>query len=889
MNLAAEIDKALRAQFQFRKTRGDWLQEGLCPQCGKREAFCAAKEPKIVRCGRADRCGWEDSVRNLLPELFEAWSDRFPATEENPTAAADAYLLHERGLDLRLLRGRYSQELYRDRASGEVGATVRFPIADTWWERIIDRPGRFERKAHFQPRGQWRGHCWMPNGTTFETLAEAERIFVTEGIFDAAAIAQVDLAAVSNMSTGPYPEHFLDQLRTACEAAGRKDRPELVFAFDVGAAGVFYSRKHVARARREGWEAGAAQVRPDGEGTKLDWNDLLLRHQGWKGEPDQAPLGDAKIEEYLHNGAITIAEEPHEKARLIVDRAQGRARAVSSFDMRHGNRIFWVKVKPDEETGKPQIEHYEIANCAFRLLYRERDEIADETNYFLQIDFPFESAPVKARFSSAACANGAEFKKRLLAFAGMWSGTPDQLDRIIKHQTRRLKVVEPVGFTGYSRDHHAWVFGELAVCRGRVLYVNSENYFDIGRKAVKLRSSERVLDIAYDPDRIGFDWLPELYTAFGPRGLIALAFFVMSLFAVQIRDRHKSLGFLEITGPAGSGKTTLVEFLWKLMGRAGYEGFDPNKGTRAFLSRSFVKVSNLPIGLIEGGRDDERRSHFRQFDFNELLVLFNGRSPRGIGRKSGGFETEEPPFLGSIYLMQNERIDAIPAVLERLMSMAIDKARWNEDTRAAAHRLESWPIEDVSGTIVHIVRQEADFLPFFFDRFKHHDAQMGKRVEGLTNARPIKCHSQLAAALEALPRLFPDRCKQAWIDEAIVEIDRMALDRQQSAGADHPLVAEFWEKVDFLLSKETVDQHENGQSLNRSRKPDQLIAINMPDFEGRCRNNGILPPRMDDLKKVLRGSKSRRFLARKPVNPPQGKSQDCWVFEQPREGKAPII
>ena len=90
MNLEAEILKGLQAQYQFRKTKGAWLQEGTCPACNKREAFCAAKDPKIVRCGRQDRCGWEITVRDALPDLFEDWSKRFPETEENPTATADA-------------------------------------------------------------------------------------------------------------------------------------------------------------------------------------------------------------------------------------------------------------------------------------------------------------------------------------------------------------------------------------------------------------------------------------------------------------------------------------------------------------------------------------------------------------------------------------------------------------------------------------------------------------------------------------------------------------------------------------------------------------------------------------------------------------------------------
>jgi len=894
MNLADEVIKALKRDFGFKKTRGEWLQEGTCPQCNKREAFCAAKEPKIVRCGRSERCGWEDTVRNLLPELFEDWSNRFPTTEDNPDAAAEAYLVHERGLDMRFLRGKFSQELFRDRDTGQTSATIRFPITEdllggSWWERIIDKPGRFSKKAHFKPRSNWSGHCWMPNGTTLSTLAKADEIWIAEGIFDAVALTQgAKVAAVSNMSVNPYPEHFLKALADHLAAEGIASRPRLVFAFDVGAAGVFYTKKHIKRAFREGWQATAAQVRPDGEGSKLDWNDLLLRQQAFQGAAEDGPLGPAAIATYLHNGAITIAETPMQKARLIVDRAQSKARAISSFDMRHGNRIFWVRVKHDDDTGGNQIDLTEIANCAFRLLYRERDEIADETNYFLKIDFPDRAAEVKARFSSAACANSGEFKKRLMAFAGMWSGSAEQLDRLMKNQTRRLKVVEPIGFTGYSQAHRAWVLGDLAVHQGRVLKVNSENYFDVGKHAVKLRSAERMLSIDYDPDQLKFDWLDDVWTAYGPRGMIALAFWVMSIFAVQIRKRHKSLGFLEITGPPGSGKSTLIEFLWKLMGRDSYEGFDPNKATRAALARNMVKVANLPVGLIESGRDDGGRSHSRQFDPNELLVLYNGRSPRSLGKKTGGNETEEPPFLGSIYLVQNERIDAIPAVLERLMSMAIDKSLWGPGTKEAAQRLEGWPLEECSGTIVHVARKEKPFLEFFFDRFAHHDENMGKRVEGLTNARPIKCHSQLAAAIEALPKLFPN-CRQEWVEQTIAEVDRMALDRQQSAGGDHPLVSDFWEKVDYLIGRENETDHAEGKSLNRHRKADDFLAINLPDFEARCRQAGIFPPPLDQLKKLLRGSKSRRWLATKAVNPPIGKAQQCWIFEQPQAAKAPII
>jgi energy-coupling factor transporter ATP-binding protein EcfA2 len=348
--------------------------------------------------------------------------------------------------------------------------------------------------------------------------------------------------------------------------------------------------------------------------------------------------------------------------------------------------------------------------------------------------------------------------------------------------------------------------------------------------------------------------------------MVALAFFVMSLFAVQIRLREKSIGFLEITGPPGSGKSTLVEFLWKLFGRSGYEGFDPNKATPAFLARSLIKVSNMPVGLIEGGRQDDKRGGHRQFDYNELLVLFNGRSPRGTGQKSNGVETNEPPFLGTIYLVQNERIDAIPAVLERLMSMAIDKGGRNEATREAAIRLEQWPMERLSGTIVHIVRNEAKWLQFYFERSEFHERDMRTRVEGLHNDRVIKNHRQLAAAVESLPHLFP-AIRPEWVAETLHLIEALALDRQMSVGGDHPLVADFWEKVEYLVARESADAHGEGKSLNQARNKDALFAIQLPEFEARCRNAGLAPPHLDNLKKVLRSSP--RELDRKKVNNPE--------------------
>ena len=37
------------------KARGDWLQQGKCPACNKKELFTNKEQPWIVRCGRENK------------------------------------------------------------------------------------------------------------------------------------------------------------------------------------------------------------------------------------------------------------------------------------------------------------------------------------------------------------------------------------------------------------------------------------------------------------------------------------------------------------------------------------------------------------------------------------------------------------------------------------------------------------------------------------------------------------------------------------------------------------------------------------------------------------------------------------------------------------------
>ena len=237
-DLHSDITKRLLQDYGFKQKKG-WLQEGKCPDCRHKELFTKADSPWVLWCGRKNNCGAEIHVKEIYRDLFEAWSERFPITETNPHAAADAHLQHSRGFPLKRLQGAYTQEWYQNRERNIGSATVRFPLPNgAWWERLIDRPERFGKmKARFAPGKKIHGQWWAMD----DSAAEPKELWLTEGIFDTISLELTGVSSRALLSCNNYPEQALAELAQTCAVTGR-ERPVLIFALDDGAAGKQYMR-----------------------------------------------------------------------------------------------------------------------------------------------------------------------------------------------------------------------------------------------------------------------------------------------------------------------------------------------------------------------------------------------------------------------------------------------------------------------------------------------------------------------------------------------------------------------------------------------------------------------------------------------------------------------
>ena len=891
--LQQEILKRLKADFRFKET-GSTLTQGVCPGagCGKKELWTYSENPWVLKCNRLDKCGHEVKVKELYRDLFENFNDRFKPTTLDPMATANAYMDFARGLDSTKMKGWYRQEKYwNPKGVGKTGtATVRFDIdleAGVYMERFVepltikqDDGSTITRKQHMG--GKYSGLWWHPPGMTIDP---GDEVWLVEACIDACSLYLSGIKAVATFSAHHYPAKKLEEYKGV--------NIKWIWALDNDNAGRTAIRKHVRRMEKDGHIFSAALIPSTGRGKK-DYNDAHKADE----------LSDKHIEKYSFEGNLLLAKTALDKALMIWARYHR-----NGFDFEFNNRLFWYGIdiekygkavesitSSDEGHNMTKVEIMEkaaiqsgglieIANCYPEFLYFQVNALTDESWYYSRVRFPHGARPVKNTFTGAQLSAPTEFKKRLLSIAAgsLYTGGKGQLDYFLKRKLEGIKTVDTVDFIGYSKEHKAYVFNDRAIVEGNVVEMNDEDYFHLGNTSLKSLNQSVQLTIGEQSD-YNSDWVQMLWESFGAKGMVAVSFWLGSLFAEQIRGIHKSYPFLEIVGPPDAGKSTLLEFLWKLVGRLDYEGFDPSKSTMAARARNFAQVSNLPIALIEGDRDEDT-AKAKGFDWDELKTAYNGRPFRARGMKTGGNETYEPPFRGAIVIAQNADVNASDAIQSRIVHIGFDRSTHTETSRKAAERLENTPLEQVSYFLQMACMAEKKIIETVRLRKPFHEKELILH-EGIKPGRIAKTHSQILSLTDALADLINLTDQQR--KEMHSTVCELAIERQKSVVADHPLVAEFWETYDYLNPGKN-----GGQRLNHARDPNR-IAINFNDFVRLAQREGQQIPAIADLKRHLKSSKTRKFLdtrtVRSALQDDFGQSRDltlrCWIFEQdPRQGQ----
>ncbi|AZD84736.1 hypothetical protein C4K14_1902 [Pseudomonas chlororaphis subsp. aureofaciens] len=144
---------------------------------------------------------------------------------------------------------------------------------------------------------------------------------------------------------------------------------------------------------------------------------------------------------------------------------------------------------------------------------------------------------------------------------------------------------------------------------------------------------------------------------FGPRGVVAMAWWMGAVHAARIRNDQNSFPFLQVIGNAGIGKTLLLDYLQKLNGQTPY-GHSLAHATPAGRARTFASARRRVV--ICENHDGSERS----VDWDELKHLYSSGS---MLLPSGAGESEEVTFRGALVITANQSLECSEAVSSRMI------------------------------------------------------------------------------------------------------------------------------------------------------------------------------------------------------------------------------
>lgn len=885
MSINDQVITRLNREYHFKQV-GEWLREGICPQCNKKELYTHAHSPKVVKCGRLNKCGYEIHVKELYDDLFKDWSKTYQRTPQNPNATADAYLKEGRGLDIALIKGSYTQESFFDNQINQGTATVRFNLPnDGFWERLIDKADRFTKKANIKYGYKINGNWWQhPKNPKF-----VQELWITEGIFDACALSEHGLHTVSTISCVNFPENALFNLKSEYDK-NRRVLPKLVIAYDNDNAGRRYTLDFIAKAEKMGFKCVSAQP-PYDKYKKLDWNDLH----------EMGLLTPNHIKQYRYYGDLLTAKTASEAG--VIRYLHTR---LNQFYFEHNNRTYWFELdnkklasltwedelqdgidemlanNKQEEIAKlaktiaQSSTTHEILNARLEALYFQRNEITDESWYFVKV--ATNKGEKQITITGDQLSSPSKLKPRLLSvFSGvLWTGNAMQLDILAKRQMEDLKEVKTTDFIGYAKEHGAYIFNDLAIKDGKTYPKNAHDYFKLGRLEVKSLANDPSLKINTNSPA-NFYWWHNFHQVRGDYGTIVLAWWLGSYFAEQIRAIDRSYPFFELVGQAGAGKSRLLEFCWKLSGREDYEGFDPTKSTNVAVYRNFAQVANLPISLIEGDRNDENgKSQGKTFEWDSLKDAFNGRSIRSKGVKNNGNDTYSPPFRATIMISQNEEIKASEAMITRIVHIRLTRDGQTLHTKKIVDELDRMPIDTASTFMLHALKNEQAILQTYQQNVRIYEQEYHE--QGITHTRIALNHAQISAMIDCLQQhIFQGIMSESQAYSAKQTLIKMAQERIDRLQADHPEVERFWSVYEYLQMTRNY--------VNHKKADEDIIAINLNHLYQMAKQNYQDLGDITQLKRLLKNSVKYKFIDSN-INVRSNlhefhNSVKCWIFKKP--------
>lgn len=234
-------------------------------------------------------------------------------------------------------------------------------------------------------------------------------------------------------------------------------------------------------------------------------------------------------------------------------------------------------------------------------------------------------------------------------------------------------------------------------------------------------------------------WLELFTTAFGAKGLVALAWWAGAYHAERIRNLQGTYPILQINGDAGGGKSTLISNLWKLSGVSDSHTISPSNHTFGALLAKLAMAVSEPVVIDDV--DDPHESV--QFDWDSIRHLYGSG---GVLRANFG---QPVRFRGALVI-----VGTGPNILkQRSVEVHLKRTEHAIERSAAVQALYDLHINELTGFLAK-VREHQDMAVFCMGKAEALTFELADQVNVDISIRDARNHAQLIALLDFIDTLF---------------------------------------------------------------------------------------------------------------------------------------
>lgn len=290
-------------------------------------------------------------------------------------------------------------------------------------------------------------------------------------------------------------------------------------------------------------------------------------------------------------------------------------------------------------------------------------------------------------------------------------------------------------------------------------------------------------------------WSDLFISTFGDNAVMAVCYYIASMFRDIIMERFRSFPILNIFGQPGSGKTKFTMSLLRLFGNA-VEGPNVATGTIYAISEQMAAVHNGFVHL------DEYKNNILPEKIELLKGAYENR-----GRSRRDMETgkvKQTSMNSGLILSGQEMTTADNALFSRIFYLTFDKSVFTPQERETFEMLKNYEDSNSLTPITNrIIPLRAKVEERYADAYHSTMAEFKQAIDmSRTTGRLVETYASVLAVIKALDGDLSLPRSYAEILPTFVSY----LKRQDESVRNTSEVAAFWSGLETLLTNGDLEQ-----------------------------------------------------------------------------------